>query len=64
MEKPEGWKAKGKRIFILFPLTGLKTQSDGIKLPAFWKICKPMTTFFFSLIAFEFCKFDKKGEGV
>lgn len=63
MEKPEGWKAKGKGILLLFPLTGLKTQIYGTKLPAFLKFASHGLHFFLT-DTFEFCKLTKGGGGV
>ena len=50
MEKPEGWKAKGREIFVLFPLIGLKTPTCGAELLSFGKICEALTILFPSLI--------------
>lgn len=41
-------KQRARRFLVRFSLTGLKTQIYGTKLLTFWKICKAVTTFFFS----------------
>lgn len=61
MEKPEGWKAKGREIFVLFPLIGLKTPICGAELLSFWKICEALTIFFFLFDTSEFCTLTEKG---